>query len=140
MSQTSAESREEAMVDKKFLIVDDSAAMRQLLITAIKKLDAIKQLTVVEAMDGQDALRKFQDDLFDIVITDVKMPNMDGLSFIEKIRRELGNRTIPIVIISTKGDESDIERGIRAGANAYLLKPVSIIRLREIVTKLVDLQ
>jgi two-component system chemotaxis response regulator CheY len=74
------------------------------------------------------------------VITDVKMPNMDGLSFIEKIRRELGNRTIPIVIISTKGDESDIERGIRAGANAYLLKPVSIIRLREIVTKLVDLQ
>jgi two-component system, chemotaxis family, chemotaxis protein CheY len=58
------------------------------------------------------------------------------LELIEKLRNELGNRAVPIIIISTKGEETDIQRGLSLGANEYLLKPISTIRLKEVITKL----
>jgi two-component system, chemotaxis family, chemotaxis protein CheY len=124
------------MAERKFLIVDDSATMRQLLIMAVRKLDGIGPLTLVEAVDGKDGFEKFQTAQFDLVMTDIKMPNMTGLELVGKLRDELGNRTVPIIIISTKGEESDIQRGLSLGANEYLLKPISTMRLKEVITKL----
>jgi two-component system, chemotaxis family, chemotaxis protein CheY len=124
------------MGEKKILIVDDSATMRQLLIMAVRKLDGVGPLTLVEAVDGQDGYEKFKANQFDLVMTDIKMPIMNGLELIEKLRNELGNRAVPIIIISTKGEETDIQRGLSLGANEYLLKPISTIRLKEVITKL----
>jgi two-component system chemotaxis response regulator CheY len=126
------------MADRTFLIVDDSAMMRQLLIMAVRKLDGIGPLTITEGVDGKDGFEKFQAGQFDLILTDIKMPNMTGLELIGKVRGELGNKTVPIVIISTKGEETDIQRGMSLGANEYLLKPISTIRLKEVITKLLS--
>ncbi|MEW6733245.1 MAG: response regulator [Acidobacteriota bacterium] len=122
------------MAERKFLVVDDSATMRQLLIMALRKLDGVGPLTLVEAFDGKDGFEKFQAGNFDLVLTDIKMPNMDGLELIGKLREV--NQNVPIIIISTKGEEADIQRGLSMGANEYLLKPISTIRLKEIIGKL----
>ena len=124
------------MAEKKILIVDDSATMRQLLIMAVRKLDGVGPLSIVEAVDGQDGFEKFKTGQFDLVMTDIKMPNMTGLELIGKLRDDLGNKTVPIIIISTKGEETDIQRGMSLGASEYLLKPISTIRLKEVITKL----
>jgi two-component system, chemotaxis family, chemotaxis protein CheY len=124
------------MAEKKILIVDDSATMRQLLIMAVRKLDGVGPLSIVEAVDGQDGFEKFRTGQFDLVMTDIKMPNMTGLELIGKLRDDLGNKTIPIIIISTKGEETDIQRGMSLGASEYLLKPISTLRLKEVITKL----
>lgn len=90
---------------------------------------------ITEAFDGQDALEKLKDGSFDLVLTDVRMPRMDGLEFVRRVRTELElNRSeLPIIIISTKGNEDDIETGLRIGANGYLSKPISMGQLRELV-------
>ncbi|MEW6212865.1 MAG: response regulator, partial [Acidobacteriota bacterium] len=88
------------------------------------------------AFDGADALKKVQSGSFDLVLTDIKMPNMDGLEFVSKVRNELNRKDLPIIIISTKGAEDDIERGMQMGANGYLSKPISMSQLRELVTTL----
>src|SRR5262249_19242565 len=98
------------MSEKKVLIVDDSATMRQLLMIAVRKIDGLGPFQLVEAVDGEDAFSKFISERFDLVLTDIRMPNMDGLDFIKKIRYELGDRTVPIIVISTKGEESDVQR------------------------------
>lgn len=126
------------MAEKRFLIVDDSATMRQLLMMAVRKLDGIGPLTLVEAVDGRDGVEKFQTGNFDLVMTDIKMPNMTGLELVAKLRQDLGNKTIPIIIISTKGEETDIQRGLSLGANEYLLKPISAVRLKEVIVKLLS--
>lgn len=126
------------MAEKRFLIVDDSATMRQLLMMAVRKLDGIGPLTLVEAVDGRDGVEKFQASNFDLVMTDIKMPNMTGLELVAKLREDLGNKTIPIIIISTKGEETDIQRGLSLGANEYLLKPISAVRLKEVIVKLLS--
>ena len=124
------------MPEKKILIVDDSATMRQLLIMAVRKLDGIGPLTITEGIDGKDGFEKFKSGQFDLVLTDIKMPNMTGLELVDKVRNEAGNKTVPVIIISTKGEEADIQRGMSLGANEYLLKPISTIRLKEVITKL----
>lgn len=123
------------MGEKRILIVDDSVTMRQLLIMAVRKLD-FGQLALTEAVDGQDGYEKFNADYFDLIITDIKMPNMTGLQLIEKIRNELGNKTVPIIVVSTKGDEADIQRALSLGADEYLLKPLSTISLKNVINKL----
>lgn len=123
-------------MEKKVLVVDDSATMRQLLIMAVRKLDGIGALNFVEAVDGKDGYEKFSTGNFDLILSDIKMPNMTGLDLVAKVRQEAGNKTIPIIIISTKGEEHDIQAGLSLGANEYLLKPISTIRLKEVITRL----
>lgn len=124
------------MGEKKVLVVDDSATMRQLLIMAVRKLDGIGALSFVEAVDGKDGYEKFSNGNFDLILSDIKMPNMTGLDLVAKVRQEAANTTIPIIIISTKGEEHDIQAGLSLGANEYLLKPISTIRLKEVITRL----
>jgi two-component system chemotaxis response regulator CheY len=114
-------------------VVDDSATFRQLLCMSLTRLDGISQGDITEAVDGQDALGKVRDNNFDLVLTDIRMPNMDGLEFVNKVRTEL-KRDLPIIIISTKGADEDIEKGMSLGATGYLSKPISMTKLRELVT------
>jgi CheY-like chemotaxis protein len=122
------------MTNKSLLVVDDSATMRQLLCMTLTRVDGITQANITEASDGAEALDKVRSGSFDLVLTDIRMPGMDGLEFIRKVRSELNDLTLPIIIVSTKGADGDVQLGMNLGASGYLSKPVSMARLRELVT------
>ena len=124
------------MDSRTFLVVDDSATIRQLLTLTLRKLNGGSQLKIIEATDGREALEKVRMAHYDLVLTDIKMPNMDGLEFLQRVRDELDNKTLPIIIISTKGEEEDVARGMALGANAYLTKPVSAPKLLETIGRI----
>ena len=128
------------MNKKSFLVVDDSATFRQLLCMSLTRLDGIEHGDITEAVDGADALTKVKDNSFDLVLTDIRMPNMDGLEFVNKVRTELKRTELPIIIISTKGAEEDIEKGMSLGATGYLSKPIQMTRLRELVNSCLGAQ
>ena len=103
------------------LVVEDSPTMRQLIVFALSR---IKGLTVVEADDGVDALKKLGTQRFDIIITDINMPVMDGLKLVRRIRSEGPHQNTPIMIITTEGAEEDRQRALALGANCYIAKPI----------------
>ena len=109
------------------LVVEDSTPMRQLIVAA---LDAIPGLEVVEAGDGLDALRKIAGARFDIILTDINMPILDGLMLVKRLRSDEAYREVPVVIITTESAEEDRQRALALGATAYLTKPV---QAREVV-------
>jgi two-component system, chemotaxis family, chemotaxis protein CheY len=118
---------------KKLLVVDDSATFRQLLCMSLARVDGITASNITEAVDGEDALGKVKDGEFDLVLTDIRMPNMDGLEFVRRVRGDLDRPNLPIIIISTKGADEDISLGLSLGASAYLSKPISMAKLRELI-------
>jgi len=126
---------EEMMSNKSLLVVDDSATFRQLLCMSLLRVDGINSSDITEAADGQEALEKVKSGSFNLVLTDIRMPNMDGLEFVKSVRADAAHKDLPIIIISTKGAEEDIELGMKLGANGYLSKPISTPKLKELVAK-----
>lgn len=106
-------------MDKHILIVDDSKTVRNLVAFIMKK----EGFKVTVAQDGLDGLEKLYSSACDLVISDVNMPRMDGLSFVRTVREQDAYRDLPIVILSTEGQEHDIQAGLNLGANLYLVKP-----------------
>lgn len=107
--------------NKTILVTDDSAVMRMFLIMNIKRLLKVK---IIEAVNGKDALVKLEAGGIDLLLTDMNMPVMDGAELVQKVRNGMGS-DLPIVIITTKGEVNDRDRGLALGANSYLTKPVS---------------
>ena len=103
------------------LVVEDSPTMRQLIVFALKR---IRDLEVLEADDGVDALRKMAASKLDIILTDINMPIMDGLKLVKRVRSDEALKGIPIIIITTEGAEEDRQRALALGANAYITKPI----------------
>jgi two-component system, chemotaxis family, chemotaxis protein CheY len=103
------------------LVVEDSPMMRQLLVFALSR---VKQLKVTEADDGVDGLRKLAGAKFDIILTDINMPIMDGLKLVKRVRTDPVHKDVPIVIITTESAEEDRQRALSLGANAYITKPI----------------
>src|SRR5512133_201281 len=103
------------------LVVDDSLAMRKQLGYALQRIGG---MDVVEATDGAVAWRKLASGSFDVVLTDINMPLMDGLKLVSLIRAGGAHRDVPIVVITTESAEADRQRAMRLGATAYLVKPV----------------
>lgn len=116
----------------KILVVDDSATMRMFLSMTLKR--AFADISITEAENGVDAIKKLQTQDVDIVLTDMMMPEMNGLQLIENIRKLL-NKDVPIIVITTKGEEKDRELGLSLGANGYITKPVSGNKLKDEVLK-----
>jgi two-component system chemotaxis response regulator CheY len=116
------------------LVVEDSAMMRQLLVFALSR---VKQLKVTEADDGVDGLRKLAATKFDIILTDINMPIMDGLKLVRRVRTDPVHKDVPIVIITTESAEEDRQRALALGANAYITKPIQapqvIAKVRELL-------
>lgn len=115
------------------LVVEDSPTMRQLIVFALSR---IKILKVVEADDGVDALKKLSQQHFDILITDINMPMMDGLKLVSMVRKDEVHKDIPIIIITTEGAQEDRQRALSLGANAYITKP---IQAPQVISKVKDL-
>jgi two-component system chemotaxis response regulator CheY len=103
------------------LVVEDSPMMRQLLVFALSR---VKQLKVTEADDGVDGLRKLAAGKFDIILTDINMPIMDGLKLVKRVRTDAVHKNVPIVVITTESAEEDRQRAMSLGANAYITKPI----------------
>jgi CheY-like chemotaxis protein len=119
------------MMNKKILVVDDSATMRMLISLNLKR--SLVGISVTEATDGVDAIAKMQAQEFDLILTDMMMPEMDGPQLIGNIRQTLRN-DIPIIIISSNGEEKDRDRGLSLGANGYITKPVKGYELIKTIT------
>lgn len=109
--------------------------MRQLLVFALHR---IKNLQVTEAEDGVDGLRKLTNEKFDMVITDINMPIMDGLKLVQRIRSDDKYKDVPIIIITTEGGSEDRQRALALGANAYITKPIQapqvIAKVKELLS------
>jgi len=95
--------------------------MRQLLVFALAR---VKNLRVTEADDGVDGLRKLASTKYDVIITDINMPIMDGLKLVKRVRTDAVPRHVPIVVIMTESAEEDRQRALALGANAYITKPI----------------
>lgn len=118
------------------LVVEDSPMMRQLLVFALARVPGVR---VTEADDGVDALRKLAGARFDIVLTDINMPIMDGLKLVRRIRADAAHKDVPIVIVTTESAEEDRKRAMALGANAYVTKPIQAPRILEVVRELLKL-
>lgn len=110
--------------------------MRQLVVFALGRL---RNLRVTEADDGVDGLRKLAAGRFDIILTDINMPIMDGLKLIQRVRKDVNHKDTPIVVITTEGGREDRERALRLGANAYITKPIQAPRVMATVKELLKM-
>ena len=114
---------------KCILIVDDSETVRQVLKLALGNAG----YQVVEAEDGFDALAKLSGAQIDMLITDLNMPNMDGLELIKKVRDEGKHRFTPIVMLTTESSEEKKKAGREAGASGWIVKPFKPEQLLKVV-------
>ena len=119
---------------KTVLVVEDSPTMRQLIVYALGR---VKNLKVIQAGDGIEALGKLSTEKIDILITDVNMPMMDGLKLVAMVRKDENHAEIPIIIITTEGAQEDRKRALALGANAYITKPIQapqvILKVKELL-------
>lgn len=112
-------------MSKTILIADDSASIRKIISLALK----VEGYNIITAVDGMDALEKLSTNKVDMLITDVNMPNIDGIKLVESIRQDKMFASLPIIILSSLSDDGNIEAGIKAGANSYLIKPFNQKRI-----------
>ncbi|RLB77154.1 MAG: response regulator [Deltaproteobacteria bacterium] len=119
----------------KVLVVDDSPTMRQLIIFALQRLPGLR---ITEAGDGVAALKQLSGEKYDLLLTDINMPMMDGLKLVGLIRKDAIYAKLPIIVISTEGSNLTRERAIATGANEYITKPLQTTRLIEVVRRLLD--
>ncbi|MFO0596542.1 MAG: response regulator [Myxococcaceae bacterium] len=118
------------------LVVDDSMQLRRSVMYALQRLGDV---VCVEAGDGAEAIKKFQQGKFDIVLTDINMPVLDGLKLTAHLRGDPANQKLPIIIITTEAAQEDRERAMKIGASAYLIKPVKAQEVLETVQQLLNL-
>jgi len=119
------------------LIVEDSPTMRALLCAAFEDLGSPVKIT--EASSGFEALRYLPRESFDLIVTDINMPDINGLELVSFAKSNAAYRSIPLIIVSTEGSERDREKGVGLGADAYLVKPFAPEALKELVVDLLSL-
>ncbi|MEY4580183.1 MAG: hypothetical protein RL701_4886 [Pseudomonadota bacterium] len=120
------------------LVVEDSPMMRQLIVFALSR---IKNMSVTEADDGIVGLKKLAqaETPFDLIITDINMPIMDGLKLVRKIRSDERHKEVPVIVITTEGSREDRERAMALGASAYITKPIQAPQVIETVKELLKI-
>lgn len=120
----------------RVLVVEDSPTMRQLIVFALKR---VRGLSIVEASDGVDGLKKLSVEKFDLIFTDINMPIMDGLKLVSLVRNDPSYKNVPIVIITTEGAHEDRERALALGANEYITKPIQTNKIIDSAKRLLNL-
>ncbi len=117
-------------IPKSILIVEDSATTRALISAVI---DEMGDFNIVEAASGFEALKLLPTQEFNLVITDVNMPDINGLELINFIKNNSRYSHIPLIIVSTEKSEEDQKRGMALGAMAYITKPFKAYELQEVI-------
>ncbi len=118
---------------KTIMIVDDSASLRQVVAIALRGAG----YEAIEARDGQDALSKLNGQKVHLIVSDVNMPNMDGISFVKAVKALPAYRFTPIVMLTTESQADKKAQAQAAGAKAWVLKPFNPPQLLAVVQKLV---
>jgi len=118
---------------KHVLIVEDQGTTRAMIRSAV---EAIEGVTTVEASTGFEALKLLPRYRFDLIITDINMPDINGLELIGFVKGDARYREIPLIIVSTEATEEDRRRGMSLGASAYLVKPFQPSELQEAAKRL----
>ncbi len=121
----------------KVLIVEDSEASRDYLATAVTSFDGVE---VVATDRGFEALKLLPLHRFDLIITDIQMPDINGLELINFVKKNPNYRNTPLFIVTAEGREQDRARGLALGAAEYLVKPVKMEDLVELLRRYLELQ
>jgi two-component system chemotaxis response regulator CheY len=119
---------------QRILIVEDSATMRSLLASTLEEIEV--PIKIAEASSGFEALRVLPRDHYDLIVTDINMPDINGLELVSFVKQNPAYRTIPLIIVSTEGSERDRDKGLELGADAYLVKPFEPEYLRQVARDL----
>ena len=117
---------------KRILIVEDKATSRELLRTVLEQ----QGYAVDEALDGEDALRQVRANPPDLVLLDLQIPARDGYDVVREIRKDPRLQTVPVVAVTASAMQGDREKVLTAGFTAYIAKPVSLVQLRQEVSRL----
>jgi len=120
-------------VSKTILIVDDSASLRQVVNISLSGAG----YTVIEACDGVDALTKLDGSKINLIVSDVNMPNMDGITFVTEVKKMDNYKFTPIIMLTTESQDDMVQKGKAAGAKAWLVKPFKPEQMLDAVQKLV---
>ena len=120
-------------MSKKILIVDDSASVRQVVGIALKGAG----YEVIEGMDGADALTKLDGQKIHLIISDVNMPRMDGITFVKEAKKLPAYKFTPIIMLTTESEEKKKLEGQAAGAKAWVVKPFQPAQMLAAVSKLI---
>lgn len=118
------------------LIAEDSATMRSFLVSAIECLEGID---IVEASSGFEALKQLPRKKFDLIITDINMPDINGLELINFVKQNDNYKNIPLIVVTTEGRDRDREKGLALGADEYIVKPVDPDLFQGVVKKYLKL-
>jgi two-component system chemotaxis response regulator CheY len=118
---------------RKILTVDDSSSIRQMVSFTLQKAG----YEVAEAVDGKDGIAKAGGGKFDLIITDLNMPNVDGIQLIASVRKLPGYSYVPILMLSTESQAEKKDAGRKAGATGWIVKPFNSDQLVAVVQKLV---
>jgi len=120
-------------MNKTVLIVDDSASLRQVVSIALKGAG----YNVIEASDGRAALSRLDGTKIALVISDVNMPNMDGITFVREMKKLPAYRFTPVIMLTTESQDEKKREGQAAGAKAWVVKPFQPAQMLAAVAKLV---
>ncbi|TVM18421.1 response regulator [Oceanidesulfovibrio indonesiensis] len=115
---------------KTIMTVDDSASVRQMVSFTLKNAG----FNVIEAQDGKDALNKLKGPV-DMIITDLNMPNMDGITLIKNVRAQAQYKFIPVIMLTTESQAGKKQEGKSAGATGWIVKPFKPDQLLAVVNK-----
>ncbi|VXC96630.1 Two-component system response regulator [Pseudomonas sp. 8Z] len=118
---------------KTVLIVDDSASIRQVVSITLKGAG----YDVIEGCDGKDALKKLDGRKVHLIISDVNMPNMDGITFVKNVKQLPAYKFTPVIMLTTEAGEAKKEEGRAAGAKAWVVKPFQPAQMLTAVSKLI---
>lgn len=120
---------------KSILIVEDSAMTRAMIRAA---LENINNCDIIEVASGFEALRILPSREFRLILTDINMPDINGLELINFVKSNPTYRDIPLIIVTTESRETDISRGMALGAFAYITKPFEPDKLQKLVQKALE--
>jgi len=121
---------------KTALVVEDSAIMRGIIVSSLANLQDFRS---VEVANGFEALKALPQESFDIILTDINMPDINGLELLSFLKNHPYYRSIPVVIISTEKSEADQKRGLELGADEYVTKPFEPGELEKIIRRLLKI-
>ena len=117
-------------MEKKILVVDDD----DLVLVALRELLTPAGYEVATSLSGAEAMERLSKDEYDVLVIDIAMPEMDGYELCQAIRRLEGYRETPIIMLTAKCSDEDRQKGLEAGANLFLPKPISPDRLISIIS------
>jgi len=112
------------------LIVDDSAAIRKILERVLRHAD-FHLGEVIEAGDGREALEKLESSHVGLILSDINMPNMDGLEFLQHVKANENWKNLPMIMVTTEGSQDKVLQAIQLGASGYIRKPFTADQIKE---------